>query len=121
MKVIKVRKRNLYIGLISVLILFTVFTISIINRYRFGTWLPNLDPNRIEFRDRRYYPSGNNSSIQEKDLKLVKSSAYWGRGLFVDKESYLKIDINKQYKTYIILYLKRTDSSFSTYTLSGGP
>lgn len=112
------RNRKYYAALL--LIILVLLSISVWNRKQFGSWLPTSDPNRIEFRGRRYYPSGVQLESIKKDLTLLEPNFYWGRGLYTNRESYSSIEEQKKYETYIIIYLSRSDG-FVRYTLSGGP
>lgn len=112
------RDRVIYV-LIAVMFFFSF--VSLYNRYSFGVWFPFIDPNRIEFMDRTYYPSGIESENLKGKLVMVRSSFYWGRSLYVLKEDYVSINSPNLYKTYMKVYLEMSDGKFQTYVISGGP
>lgn len=111
-------KRLVY--LILIIIMALLLTPVAYERIKWGDYIPGIEPSRIEFRDRRYYPV-EPKQLKESEVKLMIPGYYWGRGLYVRKSEYQYVDIEHKCGTYMMVFIKKSGNEYSSYLLSGGP
>ncbi len=113
------RKRFIALFALTFLLITFLTTILIYNRAIFGTWAPFVNPERIDYHGRRYYPGTSTGDLT--DLHKAIPNFYWGRDLYVYRQHYLDVDVHRKSDTYMQVLLENQDGTYSAYTLSGGP
>ena len=99
----------------------TVLVATGYERVIWGGYIPGAGPERANFNDRRYYPRSFQEHVGDHDLRLMIGSYYWGRRLYVRKDSYRAISVEHKYHTYMEIFIKNADGTFQALMLSGGP